>query len=66
MPIPGVTGQLISDAAIQSGHKNARYIENNENIISAIEEVIQPGDIVITLGAGTIYKFGEELIKKNS
>ena len=66
LPIPGVTGQLISDAAIQSGHKNARYIENNENIISAIEEVIQPGDIVITLGAGTIYKFGEELIKKNS
>jgi UDP-N-acetylmuramate--alanine ligase len=66
LPIPGVTGQLISDAAIQSGHKNARYIESNDNIVSAIENIIQPGDIVITLGAGTIYKFGEDLIKNNS
>jgi ATP-independent RNA helicase DbpA len=41
-------------------------IESNDNIVSAIENIIQPGDIVITLGAGTIYKFGEDLIKNNS
>jgi UDP-N-acetylmuramate--alanine ligase len=63
--IPGVSGQLISQAAIQSGHKNASYIPSNDQIIPSLEKNIQPGDIVITIGAGPIYKYGNELIKRH-
>ena len=61
-PIKGVTGKLISDAAIQSGHKNVHYIESNDEIINKIIEVTKPGDILITMGAGSIYKFGEKFL----
>ena len=63
LPIPGVSGELIANAAIQSGHQNAFYIPNNDEIVSTIEKHLLPGDIIITIGAGNIFKFGEELIK---
>lgn len=63
-PIQGVTGKLISDAAIQSGHKNVHFIGHNDDIVNKIKDVTKPGDILITMGAGSIYKFGEEFIKK--
>ena len=65
-PIKGVTGKLISDAAIQSGHKNVHYIQTDEEIVSKIKEVTKPGDILITMGAGSIYKFGEKFLDKKN
>ncbi len=65
-PIEGVTGKLISDAAIQSGHKNVHYIQSNDEIINMIEEVTKPGDILITMGAGSIYMFGEKFLGKKN
>lgn len=64
-PMPGVTGKLISDAAVQSGHKNVHFIESNDDIISKINAVTKPGDILITMGAGSIYKFGEKFLDNN-
>ncbi|MCK5050183.1 MAG: UDP-N-acetylmuramate--L-alanine ligase [Candidatus Cloacimonetes bacterium] len=65
-PIKGVTGKLISDAAIQSGHKNVHYILSNDEIINKMNEVTKPGDILITMGAGSIYKFGEKFLSKKN
>mgnify|MGYP006280237019 CR=1 FL=1 len=62
-PIKGVTGKLIADAAIQSGHRDVHYIDNNKKIISEIKKIVKPNDIVITIGAGNIYKFGEKLLE---
>ncbi len=61
--ITGVTGKMIADAAIQTGHKNVTFIERNEDIILQIEKIVQPGDIVITMGAGNIYKYGEAFLE---
>ncbi|MDA3813918.1 MAG: UDP-N-acetylmuramate--L-alanine ligase [Candidatus Cloacimonetes bacterium] len=65
-PIPGVSGKLISDAAIQSGHKNVHYIKSNDEILKSIKEVTKPGDILITMGAGSIYKFGENFLNEKN
>jgi len=65
-PIKGVTGKLISDAAIQSGHKNVHYIQSNNKIVNKIKEITKPGDILITMGAGSIYKFGEKFLSKKN
>ena len=63
-PIEGVTGELISQAAIKYGHRNVKYVQDNESIISQIMKIIEPGDIVITMGAGSIYKYGEKLLEE--
>ena len=62
-PIPGITGKLIADAAIQSGHHDVHYIEENEQIVPAIKSLVEKDDIVITMGAGSIWKYGEEFLK---
>ena len=64
-PIAGISGKLIADAAVQSGHKDVTYIDKNEDIISTIEKVAVPGDIILTMGAGDIYKYTEKLLGKN-
>ena len=60
---------LIADTAEQYGHKNVIYVENKEDVTNTLKEIAQPGDIIITMGAGDIYKFGEafeeELVSKN-
>jgi UDP-N-acetylmuramate--alanine ligase len=64
-PISGISGKMITDAAIQTGHRSAFYIEKNEDIIDQIDFIKQPGDIVITMGAGDIYKYGEAFLNRS-
>jgi len=61
-PIPGITSKLIADAAIQSGHHTVTCLEDNSKIVETAMQVIQEGDIVITMGAGNIWQYGEEII----
>ncbi|MCD4818237.1 MAG: UDP-N-acetylmuramate--L-alanine ligase [Candidatus Cloacimonetes bacterium] len=63
-PIEGVTGKLIADVAIQSGHKNVIYIENNDDIVKIVKDLLQPDDLVVTMGAGNIYRYGEQLLEE--
>jgi UDP-N-acetylmuramate--alanine ligase len=63
-PIAGVTGKLVADVAVQSGHKNVVFVKNNSEIVNTIQDVVKPDDIVITMGAGNIYKFGEQLLEQ--
>ncbi len=61
-PIDGITGKLISDAAISFGHSNVHYVKSNEDIVNKIHELSEEDDIVLTLGAGDIYRFGEQYL----
>lgn len=53
-PIPGVTGELIVQAARRSGHRAAFYAPTLEEAAALVEELLQPGDMLLTLGAGNI------------
>lgn len=64
IPIQGITGQLITEAAEKFGHKNVLYVPDKIDIPDALLKIVQPGDIVVTMGAGDIWKYGEEFIKK--
>ena len=64
IPIQGISGKLITDAAEKFGHKNVIYVPDKKEIPDRLMEIVKPGDIVVTMGAGDIWKYGEEFIKK--
>jgi UDP-N-acetylmuramate--alanine ligase len=62
-PIQGVTGELIANAAKSFGHKNVCYIPDKKAVPEFLMKSKKPDDIVITMGAGDIWRFGEEFLK---
>jgi len=64
LPIPGVTSKLIADKAIQSGHHQVNLISDNSCIVKETMALLQPGDILITMGAGNIWQYGEEILRE--
>jgi len=63
-PIEGITGELISDYAKKSGHKNVIYIPDKNNVIEYLEKIYKKNDMIITMGAGDIWKIGEKFLVK--
>jgi UDP-N-acetylmuramate--alanine ligase len=61
-PIQGVSGELIANAAKVFGHKQVHYVPDKTSVPSFLMGIRQEGDIVITMGAGDIWKFGEQFI----
>lgn len=62
-PIEGVTGKLVSEAALAAGHRNVVYIEKKEKLAKTLADMVKEDDMVITFGAGDIHKVGTELLK---
>ncbi len=63
-PIEGVSGMNVVDAARRYGHHAAEYVEDRGELRRRALEIIEPGDVVITLGAGDIYRVGEEILEE--
>jgi UDP-N-acetylmuramate--alanine ligase len=63
-PIPGVTGEIIANAARQFGHKSVQYVRDKKDIPDYLMKVKRLGDIIVTMGAGDIWKYGEEFINQ--
>ena len=66
-PIEGVSGELIANATKKLGHKNVFYIKDKNEIPNQLLQLKKKNDIIITMGAGDIWKYGEkfvELVKK--
>jgi UDP-N-acetylmuramate--alanine ligase len=57
-----VTGELIANAAKEFGHKQAHYVPEKKDVPGFLMTITRPGDMVITMGAGDIWKFGEQFI----
>jgi UDP-N-acetylmuramate--alanine ligase len=58
-PIPGIDGRAVADALLRHGHPSVAYAPKPERIPGMLRETVRPGDLVITLGAGDVWKAGE-------
>lgn len=61
--IPGVTAGIVYEAACQS-NKNVHYISSFEDIAAFVAEHAGDNDLVITMGAGDIWKLGEQILAR--
>jgi UDP-N-acetylmuramate--alanine ligase len=62
LPIEGVTGELISGITKKFGHKNVHYVADKNNVPALLNEIKKDGDIIVTMGAGDIWKYGEKFV----
>ena len=60
--IEGVHARHLFEGIREHGHRDVHYISDRGEILQYLLSVIKPGDLVITLGAGDIYRVGEDLI----
>lgn len=62
-PRPEVTADKLAAGISGHGHKSCCYTGDMEATLEHLLDVVKPGDIVITLGAGNVWQVGEELLK---
>jgi UDP-N-acetylmuramate--alanine ligase len=61
-PISGVTGELVARAAREHGHSKVVYIEDKDKVATYLAAQVKAGDLVITMGAGDVFRIGERLL----
>lgn len=62
LPIEGVSGELISNAAKNYGHRNVEYVPDKDDLKSVLDKQIDDEYVILTVGAGNIFKFAEQLV----
>ncbi len=62
-PIAGVTSQALVERMGQLGFTRARYAASEASVIEEILGDLRPGDLVLTIGAGSVWRIGEALAK---
>lgn len=67
-PMPGVSEELIYEAVKKEGYPPIYHIKKMKEVLKFLHEFLKPGDLLVTLGAGNVWKIGrgflsEEVIK---
>jgi UDP-N-acetylmuramate--alanine ligase len=65
-PLEGINSESLVDAIKTHGHKNARHVANLAEIAAVLEPELKAGDLLITMGAGNVWKVGDELLQRLS
>ena len=60
-PIEGVDGSTILKEVTKATGQNVTYLEDRRDIAQYLSSIVEEGDLVITMGAGDVYRTGEEL-----
>jgi UDP-N-acetylmuramate--alanine ligase len=63
-PIPGISGETIKNEVEKQTGQTVTYIPDKANVARYLSEIVEPGDLVMTMGAGNIYQAGEELVER--
>jgi UDP-N-acetylmuramate--alanine ligase len=67
-PVEGVSERLVVDAARASGHRDVRHVPRREDLAGVVASIVEPGDRVIFMGAGDIWRSAVEFagLQENS
>ena len=63
-PIEGISAEELTDNIKKYGHKDASYIGSLESAAEKVIPVLHEGDLLITLGAGTVTRLSDEILGK--
>jgi UDP-N-acetylmuramate--alanine ligase len=63
-PIAGVTAESLVERIRQFGHRGVEYVGTLDRGVDALVGVAGEGDLVLTLGAGSVYQAGERVLER--
>ena len=61
-PGPGVSGKSFLAPVIEHGHAGARYVPRRIDVVPSMLEIAEPGDLIITMGAGDVTAIAPQLV----
>jgi UDP-N-acetylmuramate--alanine ligase len=61
-PIEGITAEALTEKIKKYGHKNVSYFGDVETAAQRCIEFLQEGDLVVTLGAGTVTRVSDQIV----
>ena len=64
VPVDGVSGESLAEAIRRKGHKDVTLVRDLGDVPAALIERVRSGDLLITMGAGSVWKAGEEFLRR--
>jgi UDP-N-acetylmuramate--alanine ligase len=61
-PIPGVTSQRLVERMRELGFDKGQYARSEQDLVRELASQVRPGDLVLTIGAGNVWRVAEELV----
>ena len=65
-PIPGVSGESLAQGMRQVGSTPVTYFQTLDELVRELPSFLQPGDVLLTLGAGSITRVGPLWLEENA
>jgi len=63
-PIPGITAELLANRITKASGQAALYVSSFGEAATIAANVAKPGDLILTLGAGSISQLGPQLLEE--
>jgi UDP-N-acetylmuramate--alanine ligase len=60
--VPGLSGRHICEGVCRQDHPAAHFVPDQGALLETLLNTVKPGDIILTLGAGDIWRVGEDLL----
>jgi UDP-N-acetylmuramate--alanine ligase len=63
-PIEGISGEALARTVREKGGRDARYVGSFADAVSSVAAVAEDGDMILTLGAGSVSQLGPMILEK--
>jgi UDP-N-acetylmuramate--alanine ligase len=65
-PIPGITAESLAGAIAERGHRQVAWVGDLKAATERLAAEAREGDVVLTLGAGSVWTAGDELLRRRA
>jgi UDP-N-acetylmuramate--alanine ligase len=63
-PIDGITGETLARRIAEQSKGSVRYASSFGDAIESVTAAARPGDMILTLGAGSVFQIGQQVLQK--
>jgi UDP-N-acetylmuramate--alanine ligase len=63
-PIEGISGEVLARRIGEKGGRDSQYVSSFADAVSSVAAAAQDGDMILTLGAGSVSQLGPMIVEK--